>query len=346
MTHFELVDTKAIDEALSLLGRQWAGQKHLEHFNAKTIDDAVSLLHEYAEEARVIAGGVDLISLMKSRVAAPMVLVNIKTIPDLAYISEDAEGLKIGTLTTINEIEKASIIRDKYTMLAEAARSVAAPQVRNMATIGGNLCQDVRCWYYRRSPVTGNSFYCRRKGGEHCYAVAGRNEYHAIFDNIECHAVCPSDLAPALMALEASIKIASPAGERVMPLENLYTPLGNILETDEIITEIQVPAPTPGTRQRYLKFRVRKAIDFAISSVAASINAESGVITRARIVLGGVAPTPYRAIKAEEVLNGEVLTEGTAETSAKAAISDAIPLSLNAYKVPITEALIKRAIVD
>ncbi|MFC1894053.1 FAD binding domain-containing protein [Chloroflexota bacterium] len=322
------------------------GRKRGEHFNAETIDGAVSLLGEYMEEARIIAGGVDLVSLMKNRVVTPRVLVNIKTIPDLAYIREDAEGVEIGTLATINEIETSGIIRGKYPMLAEAAHSVAAPQIRNMATIGGNLCQQVRCWYYRRSPVTGRTFFCRRKGGKHCYADTGENTHHAIFNRKVCAAVCPSDLTPALVVLEAKVKIASPDGERVVSIEDFYTSLGNILEPDDMITEIQIPTPRPGTKQRFLKFRLRKAIDFAISSVAAAITIESGVVSDARIALGGVAPIPYRALRAEEVLKGEMITESVAETSAKVAVSNAVPLSLNSHKVTITKALVKRAVVN
>ncbi len=343
---YELLDTKTIDEVLSLLGRLWVEPKHLEHFNARTIDEVISLLNEYKEEARIIAGGVDLVSLMKNKVVTPKVLVNVKTIPDLAYIKEDAEGLKIGTLTTIRETEKSAIIRDKYPMLAEAAYSVAAPQIRNMATIGGNLCQEVRCWYYRRSPITGISFFCHRKGRKRCYAIAGKNTEHAIFNGNECHAACPSDLAPALVALGATLKVVSPDAEKMVPLDEFYTPVGNILKPNEMLTEIQIPAPMPGTKQRYLKFRLRKTIDFAISSVAAVITMESGVVSNARIVLGGVAPTPYRALGAEEVLRGEVVTEGVAEASARAAVSEAVPLSMNAYKVPIAKALVKRAIAE
>jgi len=264
----------------------------------------------------------------------------------MAYIKEDAEGLKIGPLTTIRDIEASPIIRDKYAILAEAAHSVAAPHIRKMATISGNLCQDVQCWYYRRSPITGRSFFCRRKGGELCYAVAGENAYHAIMGGNKCFAVCPSDMAPALLALGATLKIASPDGEKVVFLDEFYTALENILEPDEIITEIQVPAVSPGTKQRYLKFRLRKAIDFAISSVATVITTEAGRAASARIVLGGVAPMPYRALRAEDVLRGEVITENLAEIAAEAAVSEAVPLSMNAYKVPITKALVKRAIAE
>lgn len=344
MTHFELIDDKAMDEALSLLSRELTGRKAIEHFNARTIDDAVSLMSEFKVKAKIIAGGVDLVSLMKYRMVAPEALVNIKTIPDLAYINEDADGLKIGALATVREMAVSAFIREKYPMLAEAARSVAAPQLRNMITIGGNLCQDVRCWYYRRPPLTGTTFFCRRKGGEHCFAVNGENAFHAIFAAGECHAVCPSDMAPALIALQAALKISSPKGERIVPLEHFYLPIGNMLEPDEIITEIQVPSVAPDTRQRFLKSRIRKTIDFAISSAAAAITLKSGVVADARIVLGSVAPTPYRALRAEEILKGGVLTENLAAAAAEAAVKDARPLSKNAYKVPITEALVKRAI--
>ena len=345
MTNLEIFGTKTVDEALSRLSKHWQERKYIEHFTAKTIDDAVFLLSQYMEEAKIIAGGVDLVSLMKNKVRTPKVLVNIKTIPDLAYITEDAEGLKIGTRTTIKDIETSVIIRDKYSLLVEAAHSVASPLVRNMATIGGNLCQDVRCWYYRRSPVTGLTFFCHRKGGEQCFAVNGENQYHAIIGGNECHAVCPSDMAPALLALGARLKIAGPTGDKTIPLEEFYTPLGNILKPNEIITEIQVPTLRSGTKQRYLKFRLRKTIDFALSSVASVITIEAGVVSQARITLGGVAPTPYRALSAEETLKGKVITERLAATAAKAALSEAIPLSQNAYEVPITETLVKRAIL-
>lgn len=345
MTYLELVNTKTIDEALSLLSKYWVGPKYLEYFNARTTDEAVSLLNKY-EEAKITAGGVDLIRLINNEVIAPKVLVNIKTIPDLAYIKEDAQGLKIGALTTITDIEKSAIIRDKYNLLTQAAHSVAAPQVRNMVTIGGNLCQAVRCWYYTMSPITGRSFFCYRKGGTHCYAVAGDNRYHAIFSANECHAIFSSDMAPALLALEAKVKIASPSGERIIPLEELYTPLGNILKPNEMITELRVPTPRPGTRQQYLKFRIRKAIDPAISNVAAAITTGAGRVSSARIVLGAVAPSPYRSVEAEEILKGNVITENLAETAAKRAMSKATPLRMNAYKVAITEALVKRAIME
>lgn len=342
-----LARDKALDQALLLFNKSGSKQEYARHFNAATIDEAVSLLSVHSEAAGIIAGGVDVVSLMKSAVRAPKILVNIKTIPGLSYITEDFQGLKIGSLTTIREIENSDVIRGRYSMLAEAARSAASPQVRNMATAGGNLCQEVRCWYYRRSPVTGKTFFCRRKGGEHCFAIAGENAYHAIFEGDACRAVCPSDLAPALTALGASVRTAGLRGVRVIALEDFYLPLGNVLQPHEVITEIQIPKPAPGTSQRFLKFRVRKAIDFAICSVAAVINSGSdNVVKDARIVLGAVAGTPYRALRAEELLRGAVVTENIAEAAAKAAISEAVPLSKNAYKIDIARALVKRAIVD
>ena len=309
MTNLEVFDAKTVDEVLSLLSRQWKEGTYLEHFNAKTIGDAVFLLSQYLEEAEIIAGGVDLVGLMKNKVRTPRVLVNIKTIPDLAYITEDVENLKIGALTTIKDVETSAIVRDKYSILIEAAHSVASPLVRNMATIGGNLCQDVRCWYYRRSPITGLTFFCRRKGGQQCFAVNGENQYHAIIGGNECYAVCPSDMAPALVALGARVKIASPTGDKTVALEEFYTLFGNILKPSEIITEIQVPTPKPGTKQRYLKFRLRKTIDFALSSVAAVISIEGEVVSNAKIVLGGVAPIPYRVLGAEEAIKGRQITD-------------------------------------
>lgn len=318
----------------------------MEHINAKTIEEAISILDENMERARIIAGGVDVVSLMKNKIMIPQILVNIKTIPGLAYIREDENGLEIGPLTTIAQIEASEIIRDKYSMLAKAACSVAAPQLRNMATIAGNLCQDVMCWYYRRSPVTGLTFFCRRKGGKICPALTGQNAYHSIIGYKKCMAVSPSDMAPALIALDAKVEIVGKEGERVIPLEELYAVDRNMLGSNEVITKIFISHPMLGTKQRYLKFRLRKSIDFAISSVAATITMASGLVSNASIVLGGVAPIPYRAKGAEEVLREKTITESLVETAVKEALRKAKPLSMNAYKVPITEALVRRAITD
>ncbi len=318
----------------------------IEHFDARTTDEALSLIEKYGTGAKIIAGGTDLVSLIKGKVIIPRVVVNIKLIPDLTYIQEYAEGIKIGVLTTLHDIESSSIIREKYKMLAEAAHSVGGPQIRNMGTIGGNLCQESRCWYYRRSSITGVSFCCYRKGGKRCYAPAGENAYHAIIGGNKCFGICPSDMASVFLALNAKLKIVGPTGQRKVAIENFYTVLGNTMKPNEMIVEIDIPAPQPLTEQRYLKFRIRKAIDFAISSVAAAITTKAEVVDDAKIVLGGVAPVPYRALKAEEKIRGKIITDELAEEASKVALIDAVPLSKNAYKVKITESLIKRVITS
>jgi xanthine dehydrogenase YagS FAD-binding subunit len=262
-------------------------------------------------------------------------------------IREDSESLEIGALARIHDIERSPILRESYPLLHEVAHSIGSPQIRNMATIGGNLCQEVRCWYYRRSPKTGISFICRRKEEDSpCYAVNGENENHAIFGEGECVAVSPSDMATGLFALDAKINTMSMKGERAIPIRGFYTPLGHVLEPDEIITGVSVPKVQPQTRQRFLKFRARKAIDFSTVSVSSVITSVNGLIRNARIVVGGVSPMPYEAVAAEEVLLGESMKESVAEKAAEAAVRDAMPLSKNGFKVPLVKALIKRSILE
>lgn len=344
---YRLIDAKEIKKALAWLSKYWDRPLHPEYYHARTVDEAVSLLDEYGRETKLFAGGIDLLGLMKNRVIAPRALVNIKTIPHLNLISESAKGLSIGALTRINDLERSELIRGKYPMLFEAAHAIGSPQVRNMGTVAGNLCQDVRCWYYRRSPATGITYNCRRKD-EHaiCYAADGENQYHAVIGGNKCFGVCPSDMATVLLALDAQLKTVSTSGGRTMTLDKLYTNLGNTLEPAEIITAVHVPAVEPGAKQRFLKFRVRKAIDFAIVSVAAVIKLDKDVVKDARIVLGGVAYQPILAVKAGEILRGERLTQTIAAEAAKLALGEARPLGKNGYKVQIAEALVRRAILE
>ncbi|MDP2931546.1 MAG: xanthine dehydrogenase family protein subunit M [Chloroflexota bacterium] len=343
-TYLDLLKAKTVDKALDRLNQYWVEDRQLDYFNAATIDEALALLDRH-EGARVIAGGVDVVRLLRNRLIAPTALVNIQAIPGLATITEDAVGLKIGTLATLSDIADSPVIKGKYPLLAEAARSAASPAVRNMATIGGNLCQQVNCWYFRMPAITGKTFFCHRKGGPTCFAVDGDNRYHAIFASGKCHAVCQSDLAPALVALDAKIKIASTDGQRVISVEELYTPIGNTLKANELITGIEIPLPAPETKQSFLKFRIRKAIDPAIVSVAAAVTVHDGLITDARIALGGVAPTPYRSLAAEDALKGSMLTAESAQAAAAATVRQAAPLSMNDYKLAIARALVKRAII-
>jgi len=318
---------------------------NLRHVNAGTLDDAIRAA---GENAQMIAGGTDCLSILKNRLLphSPEVLVNLKTIPGLEYIAEENSGLKIGALTRLCDIVASRVVRENYGILADAAKSIASPQIRNMGTIGGNLCQETRCWYYRCSPFTGRSYFCSRKGGRVCFAVAGDNRYHAILGGKGCFAVCPSDMAVALEVLDATISIKGPGGgERTIALRDFYTVFGTILKQNEIVTDIHIPHPPPGARQTFLKFRLRKAIDFAIVSVGSMITREEGVCTDARIVLGAVAPTPVRALAAEEAIKGNIIDAETAQMAATAAVAGTRPLSMNAYKVEITKALVKRALL-
>ncbi len=342
-----LTDRKEIEEALSWLNRYWNRPSETTYYDARTVEEAVSLLEGYYGEAKIIAGGIDLLGLIKNEVLSPPVLVNIKNIPSMNTITENSEALEIGALTRIHDIERSPIVRETNPLLYEVAHSIGSPQIRNMATIGGNLCQEVRCWYYRRSPKTGISFICRRKKeGNPCYAMNGENENHAIFGEGECVAVSTSDMATGLFALDAKINTMSSKGKRVIPVRDFYTPFGHILETDEIITSLSVPRVKPCTKQSFLKFRPRKAIDFSTVSVTSVITSVGDVIQNAKIIVGGVSPLPYEAAAAEQILIGESMKESVAEKVAEAAVKDAMPLTKNGYKVPLVKALVKRSILE
>jgi xanthine dehydrogenase YagS FAD-binding subunit len=315
--------------------------KRFAYKNVTTIADAVSILKE--GNAAVLAGGTDILNLLKLDVLAnsPKTLVNIKNIPGLAIISEDTQGLKIGAAARLSDIAASIIVKEKYHALAKAAESVASPPLREMGTIAGNLCQEVQCWYFRRSFLTGTSFDCFRKGGSECFAVTGENRYHAILGGKNCFAVCPSDTAIALTALDATII----TDKRSIPISDFFEVMGNILNDDEIITEIRIPMPKPETKQVFIKFALRPTIDFAIVSVAVAITSQAGKVSDARIVLGAVAPVPYGATEAEDALKGKIISEPVAETAAMAAVKDAVPLSDNKYKIQIARTLVKRAIL-
>jgi xanthine dehydrogenase YagS FAD-binding subunit len=320
--------------------------------NAATIEEAVSLLK--AGNAAVFAGGTDILNVLKAGALPdpPEVLVNIKKLPGLNDIVESSSGLEIGALVTLAEIAGSKPVRKKYKALAEAATAVASPQIRNMGTIGGNLCQEVQCWYWRRSFNTGVWFNCLRKGGTECFAATGDPRYHAIVGGKGCLAVCPSDTAVALTALNATIV----TNRRKIPISNFYKVLGNVLKRDEIITGIMVPIPAAGTRQTFIKFALRPAIDFAVVSIAAVIEMPGNTVSATRIVLGGVSPVPYEAVRAEDAIIGKVTDEKLAETAAEAAVENAVPLigpadptgqrSSNKYKIQIARTLVKRAILS
>ncbi len=309
------------------------------HVNATTIDEAASAL---GSTAAVIAGGTDLYGVLKGMIlpTPPEKLVNIKTIPDLDYIKVEGGVLKIGTLTRLADIAASSDVSTNYPALAEAAHKVGSPQIRNMGTIGGNLCQHVRCWYYRTEH---DEFLCFRKGGQLCYMVGGNNRRHsAILGGQVCFATCPSDTAIALTALDATIVTS----KRSIPIGDFFNVIpGNVLDADEIVTEVQVPQPAAGTKQAFVKWAERKAIDFAEASVAYVLTVAGGNVTDARIVLGGVAPVPWRATSAEDGLKGKAINEANAEAAGTAAVSGNVPLSDNKYKVQIAKTIVKRALL-
>jgi len=321
--------------------------KTFKHIDMKTVNKACDLLKAYRGRAKVIAGGTDLLGILKDRIVPdyPEVIINIKTIPGLNYIREDSKGLKIGGLTTLSNIAGSSVVKEKYKALAEAAYAVATPQIRNMATLAGNLCQEVRCWYYRYPHAIGGRLLCFRKGSGPCPAVSGDNRYHAILEGKRCFAVCPSDTAVALTALNATIRISGARKNRIVPVKDFFTTLGNLLQPGEIVTEIQIPKPLDKAKQTFLKLTLRKPVDFAIVSVASVISLEGEICRDASIALGAVAPVPIKAVKAEQIIKGKPLDAKTAEEAAEAAVAGAKPLSMNAYKIEETKILVQRAIM-
>ena len=353
MRVIECLNTQMIEEAISPIDRETKGListdllPKFEHVDVQTVEEAISLLRTYGERATVIAGGTDLLRELKGRVypIQPQIVINIKTIskPKLNYIVEDSTGLRIGALTTLHNIETCELLKEKYSILAKAAHMAGVLQHRNMATVGGDLCQHVRCWYYRAS---GNAFFCYRKGGNKCYALHGDNRFHAILGGEDCLAVCPSETAPALVALDAKVKISGISGDRIASLGEFFRPLENILRPDEILTEIQVPTPEPDSRSTFIKVGLGNEFGSALASVAVVVTMGNKVFRSIKIVLGGVSSIPWRAIRAEEMLAGERINKDrVVEGAARAAIKAATPFPMNEYKLDVVQTLLKRAIM-
>jgi xanthine dehydrogenase YagS FAD-binding subunit len=363
-----------------------------DYMEPKSLEEAVAFLEEHRGKARVLAGGTDLLGAMKDRVDTPEVLVNIGSIGDLDYIRETGGTLTIGALTKLRSIVASPILQDRYNMLSQASSGVGGPAIRNMGTIAGNLCQKVRCWYYRASPWCGAPFVCYRKGGDRCYAagirssdglgqkgylhgedgvvhggdlgirgvggrplffeaqneVPGDSRYHSIIGAKICHAVCPSDMAPALVAMDAKLRVTGRGGDRWLAVEDLWLnePPWLSIKDDEIISELEIPASRGQWKGTFLKYRVRRAMDFALVSVAAAVENVGDRIGDARIVLGGVAPTPWRAYESEAVLKGDTGDRQLPEAAAAASIRGVSPLAMNAYKVQLVQNLVKKAILD
>ncbi len=315
-------------------------------FQPASVKDALGLLDKHGKDSWKLAGGKDSLDWFKNRVKRPKAVVDLTGIAELNGIRETADGVEIGALTTLTEIERSSVIRKKFGLLADAARRVASPQIRNAGTIGGNVSQDTRCWYYREG------LPCYRAGGNTCYAdtPVALNREHTLFGADRCVAVSPSDTATALVALEAKMVIRNTKGERVVEAEDFFVgPAADItrmtvLKSGDILTAIRVPNTWAGVRFYFEKVADREVWDFALVSIASAIEVSGGVVKRARIAAGGVECVPRRLKVAEDAITGEKIDEEIATIAGQAAVRGARPLNYNHYKVPLLRNLVKRAI--
>ena len=316
-----------------------------EYVSAQSVEEAGELLVASGKPASIIAGGTDLLGEIKQGTVRPMRLVGLQRIDGFTGLRIHEQGALIGAMTTIAEIGEHPHIRSRYAALAQACDSVATPQIRNVGTLGGNLCQRPRCWYYR-SPL----FDCLKKGGEQCFAHEGANKFHAIFGTEVCPAVHPSDTAVALCALDARVLLMSSDGARMLPIEDFFVSPDsdvtreNVLQAGEILAEVVIPSASANTRSLYLKAKERQAMDFALASVALAVDVEGDTVSDARVALGGVSPTPYRVAGAEEALVGKRIGEVDAGTIGQIAVEGATPLSDNRYKVRLASGLVARAV--
>ena len=294
--------------------------------------------------ATLAGGGSDLLGLMKERLVTPDVLVNLNAIKGLDQIKRQGGVVVIGGLITLDSLANHPLIRRQYSVLAEAAESVGTPQIRNVGTLAGNVCQRPWCWYYR------NGFKCLKNGGTVCYSVAGENEFHAIFGGGPSYIVHPSDTAPALVALDAEFRIAGASGERTVAAAEFFTlptvnpARENVLKDDEVLVAIVLPAPRAAARSTYHNVLDREAWTHAVVSAAIVLDMDKDVCRRARVVLGGVAPIPWRLPEVEQLLTGKRVTPALAANAGAAAVAGARPLAKNGYKVPMTQAMVRRTI--
>jgi xanthine dehydrogenase YagS FAD-binding subunit len=312
-----------------------------------SLDEVIRLLATGQSQAHLIAGGSDLLGELKDDVVSYERLVSLAGVEELRRIHEDAGGLRLGALVTVAQLEYEPRLQGPYRILVEAARSVATPEIRSQGTLGGNLCQRPRCLYYRQALTP-----CLKKGGADCPALESPYQaYLAIMGGHGCYSVHASDLAPPLMALGAQVALASSSGVRVLPLERFFAGpeqdvrRENVLAADEVLTAVTLPAALPGWQGTYLKARERTAGDFPLVSVAVGYALDAGLIRQARLVLGGVAPVPWRSPAAETVLEDQRPSPALAARAAAAALENAQPLSHNAFKVEIGRATVERAIM-
>jgi xanthine dehydrogenase YagS FAD-binding subunit len=320
--------------------------KNFSYLQPKDLREASSMLSN-GMNARAMSGGTDLLDLMKSEITTPEAVVNLKSVrdPKLRAIEKRGGSIHVGALATISEIADSRLLKEQCAVLQQAASEVASPQLRNMGTLGGNLCQRPRCWYYRD-----DEFDCLRKGGDSCFAVDGRNRYHCVTGGGPCFIVHPSDLAVALLALNANVLIQKGKKNRSIPIAEFYvlpkddTENETILKPGEVVTGVEIPAATADTRSRYTKFKVRQSWDFAVVSVAVVLRISGGTVSRGRIALGGVAPVPWLEERASGILSGFQANGAALESLAASVLQDANPLSENAYKTTLARNLLKRSV--
>ncbi len=324
--------------------------KNFEFIAPRTLDSVVELLpgprdQKTRDRVKLLAGGQDLLGELKEYLVSPEQVINLKTVPGLeAFVARDG-GYSIGALVTLSALEESASLRASHAMIAESAGAVGSVQIRNQGTLGGNLCQRPRCWYYRHEHAV-----CIKKGGSECYAYGGLNKYNAILGGGPSYIVHPSDLAPALVAAGASVTLKGKKGERTLELERFFTlpsegavTRENVLAPDEVLTRVDVPAMA-GWKSTYVKFRERSSYDFALAAVALALRMEGDKIAEARLVLGGVAPIPWRCDKAEKALVGRKIDADTCKRAGELALEGAEPLAHNAYKVPLAQGLVTKAL--
>ena len=319
---------------------------HFELVQPTDLEAALELLREHGRDAWALAGGYDSLDWFKNRGKQPAVVVDLEGLDELRGVRAAGDGIEIGAMTSLADVESDPVVRERYGLLAEAVSVVASPQIRNAGTLGGNLCQDARCWYYRYGMP------CYRAGGNVCYAGApdAMNREHALFGADRCVAVTPSDSAPALVALDAEMVVRNARGERVIPAGEFFMPPGvditrmTVLDPGDLLTAVRVPATWAGARFHFEKVADRKTWDFPLVNVAAAFRVADGRIDDARIVLGAVECVPRRLTDVEDLIRGRVPNESTAAEAGELATQGARPLNYNRFKIPLVRNLVARAV--
>jgi xanthine dehydrogenase YagS FAD-binding subunit len=320
--------------------------ERFEYANPSTVKEATALLGAHWNDAQILAGGTDLISMMKDFVVSPKRVVNIKGISELGGISKTSAGVRIGAAVTLDDLSLHPLIRSEFPSLLTAALGVASPQIRNMGTVGGDLCQRPRCWYFRG----GHGLFAMQDGKS--LVPNGENKYHAIFGANPAYFVSASSLGPALAALGAHVKIASPSGSRTVAVEKFFVipKTADAREIDlhpnEIVTEIVIPSAAASMKNATYEIREKLALDWPLATASVALKINGGKVTSARIVMGHVAPTPWTAAAAEHSLVGTSIDETSAAKAAEAAVEGAQPLSQNGYKVQLAKVAVKRALLE